>query len=421
MQLILVQATRVIAPVSPYNVSESSIFGSPMFFRKYLLLALLLTVLPPLSTQAEKENSSGPAVKTFAFWYDPWQPDVTLKKLGRAGVLIGVPPRAVAEIHKSGRRALQYLTYYQSQFSTAFLNDRNDLLHVAFQVNGVFEKSAFGGKDNYVLCPNSVELKARALRYLDSTIKQGFDGYFVDNTFLQPAAHQICTANHQHVSANVQGGRAYVDLLTEVREKIKRQSPFAIIVSNPGDPSWASDIASGQPSLWDVSDYVVWESYGYSSYNGQRHDRWKRTLELSFKYSMVPDKARKILALSYPRNIIEARFAFAVARIFGFQWTANLGDRDENTDKEEGHSGAFLNDIPFDTGEPLGRPPDHSTLLLHRRFTNGEIFANAGTVSQPISVPPRFIIYMGASPPQKTTSEQLVLQPMAAAIVLREL
>lgn len=387
---------------------------------KYLSVVPLLSGILLYSVHAQKQSSPGQGGTTFAFWYDPWKPDATLKKLPSASVVIGVPPNAVSEIHKSGRRALQYITYYQSRFTTAFLNDRNDLANVGFQVDRQNLKSAFGGQDNYVLCPNSVELKARVLRFLDGSLKQGFDGYFVDNTFQQPATYQVCTAAHQHSNPNAQGGRAYVDLLAAVREKMKQQNPSAMLVTNPGSPFWADQIASGQPSLWDVSDYILWESYGYSSLAGPSHDRWKQTIDQSTTYAANPDKARKILALSYPRNIPEARFSFAVARIFGFEWTANLGDRDQNTGKDGGHFGTFLNDVPFDIGEPVGSPPDTSDPLLHRRFTNGEIFANDGSATQRIPVAPGTIIYVGGAPAEKPISGQLELAPMTAAIVLKK-
>jgi hypothetical protein len=359
------------------------------------------------------------AEDTFAFWYEPWQPDITLKKLQPANAIVGVPATAIPEIHKNGGRALQYVTYYQTHFKTAFLNDRNDLANVGFQVNGQFLKSAFGGEDNYVLCPNSVEVKARVLRFLDSTLKQGFDGYFVDNTFLQPASQEVCTANHEHIKQAVQGGRAYLDLLAAVRAKIKQQNASAILISNPGSPPWADHIASGQPSLWDISDYVVWESYGYTSSSDVKHDRWKQTIELSFNYSAMPDKAKKVLALSYPRNAAEARFAFAIARIFGFQWTANLGEKDANTAKEGGHFGTFFNETPYAVGEPVGQLPTEGAVLLHRAFTNGEIFANTSATSQRISLARGAKVLLGDAPAQEIRARELELAPMTAAIVVQ--
>ena len=104
-------------------------------------------------------------------------------------------------------------------------------------------------------------------RFLDESIKQGFDGYFVDNTFVDPSAHEVCSAKHPHNKDGVVGGSAYLDLLQAVRLRIKEKAPTAILISNPGNPRWADDLASSKPSLWDISDLVLWESYGYSSYS----------------------------------------------------------------------------------------------------------------------------------------------------------
>jgi hypothetical protein len=390
-----------------------------MSLRKYLFVPLLVAGTLAFCVQAKPVNPPSTGQDIFEFWYDVWQPDATLEKITAANVIIGVPPSAVPEIHKSGRRALQYVTYYQSVLNHPFLKDRQDLPNVGFQANGVFEKSAFGGEDNYVLCPNSVELKARVLRFLDTSLQQGFDGYFVDNTYVDPAAHQVCSAGHQHSKENVPGGRAYLDLLAAVRARLKAQNPAALIISNPGNPRWADQIVSGNPSLWDVSDLVLWESYGYSSYRGPRHDRWKSTIEQSFSYAAMPAKSAKLLVLSYPENLAQARFSFAVARIFGFKWTANLGDSLQNTGKEGGEFGAFLSDIPSDLGEPLGVLPDKNNPLLHRMFQHGEVFANTGTSPQPISLPKSSRAYVGDQTIETTAPRTLNLEPMTAAIVIR--
>jgi hypothetical protein len=390
-----------------------------MSLRKYLVVPLVVAGNLAFCIQAKPVNPPSTGQETFAFWYDVWQPGVTLKKVEAANVIIGVPPSAVPEVHKSGRRALQGVTYYQSVFNQPFLKDRQDLPNVGFQANGEFEKSAFGKENNYVLCPNSVELKSRVLRSLDTSLQQGFDGYFVDNTFLDPAAHQVCSAGHQHSKENVLGGRAYLDLLAAVRTRLKAQNPAALLISNPGNPRWAEAMADGNPSLWDLADLVLWESYGYTSNRGPRHDSWKSAIEHSFSYAAMPEKSAKLLVLSYPENLIQARFSYAVARIFGFKWTANLGDSFQNTDKEGGEFGAFLREIPFDLGEPLGTLPDKSNPMLHRMFQHGEVFANTGTSPQPISLPKSSRAYVGDRTIEATAPRTLSLEPMTAAIVIR--
>ncbi len=387
--------------------------------KSHLVISAFIAGCVTSYIHATPVNSPGAAQDVFQFWYDPWQPDATLKKVGAANVIIGAPPSAVPEIHKSGRRVLQYVTYYQSVLNHPFLKDRQDLLNVGFQSNGEFEKSAFGGQDNYVLCPNSVELKSRVLRFLDSSLQQGFDGYFVDNTFLDPVAHQVCSAKHQHSQENEVGGRAYLDLLAAVRAKLKGRNPTALLITNPGNPWLAESLASGNPSLWDLSDLVLWESYGYTSYRGPKHDRWRNTIRESFRYAAMPEKEAKLLVLSYPEDLAQARFSFAVARIFGFKWTANLGESLQNTDKEGGDFGAFLNGIPSGLGEPLGSLPEISNPLLHRTFQHGEAFANTGTAPQTISLPKSSRVYIGDRTIEVTVQRTLNLEPMTAAVIIK--
>jgi hypothetical protein len=392
-----------------------------MGLRKRVFGALFVAATLALCIHATPASPQSTGQNIFEFWYDPWKADDTLKKVAAANIIIGVPPSAVAEIHKSGRRAIQYVTYYQSVLNHPFLKDRQDLANVGFQANGEFEKSAFGGQDNYVLCPNSVELESRVLHFVDTSLQQGFDGYFVDNTFLDPAAHQVCSAGHQHIKVNLPGGRAYLDLLAAVRAKFKAQNPAALIISNPGNPRLAEALASGNPSLWELSDLVLWESYGYTSHRGAQHDRWKTAIDQSFNLAALPDKSAKLLVLSYPENLAQARFSFAVARIFGFKWTANLGDSLQNTDKEGGDFGAFLTNIPFALGEPVGPLPDKTNPLLHRTFQHGEVFANTGTVRQTISLPKSSTVYVGDQMIEGTAQRIQNLDPMTAAIVIRKL
>ncbi len=380
-----------------------------------VLLLLITGVSFCVHAQSQPRSSAGP---NFAFWYEDWIPGTTINKLQPANILIGVPPSAVPEIHKSGRRALQYVTYYQARLNTALLTGTDDLPNVGFQLNGEFVKSRFGGTNNYVLCPNGVELKARVMRLLDTSLQQGYDGYFLDNTYLDPAAHGICSAKHQHISPGVTGGSSYVSLVAAVREKLKASSPAAILIINPGNPASLASIAPEAKSLWDLPDYVLWESFGYSSVRGAHHDDWKHTLSIA--YSLSAAQRSKIIALSFPEDVAEARFSFAVARIFGLKWTANLGERQQGKNEEGGHFGVFLNQIPFDLGDPVSPIPDKTSQLLHRTFANGEIFVNAGPESVRASIAEGATIYAGDNAPGKSASPQLSLPSMTAVIVLKQ-
>ena len=323
---------------------------------------------------------SGAACDTrFVFWYENWQSS-TLKQLSGAQVMIGVPTAAISDIHQANGIALPYVTYYQSADPGTFILNRADLPSVGFYTDGQYLQSTMdSGWD--VLCPNSSILRQRVAAQLNNLIAGGYNGLFIDNTIAAPAASATCTASHAHVTPEQRGDDSYLSLLAEVRSELLEASPNAIIITNPGNPAWADQLGTGaEPSLWQLSDLVLWESYGYGA-DLSSHDNWQATISSSYQYAADPAKAFKILALSYPQSTTEALFSFAIARMFGFRWTANLG-----VNGKSGHFGEFASAMPYSVGVPQG-PLYSMNDLLARYFSNGIAFANSGASSITITVP----------------------------------
>lgn len=344
----------------------------------------------------------------FAFWYRTWNPTTTPAQVKPVDVVIGVAPAQVAGVHKLGKRVLQYQTYYQATPNTALLANLADLTNVGFQINRQFVPTAFGTPNWYVMCPNSLIFHKRVQQYVQSAIDSGYDGLMVDNTFFNPPAHLICDGPHSHLDPTAEGGRAFLALLAEVRQTLKAHNPPMMLLTNPGSPTWADEIAQGAPSLWDLSDYVVWESYGYAAYTDARHDRWTDTISRSYQLvQQAPDKAAKTLALSYVFDLGQARYAFAVARFFGMNWTANLGATPWGT---------YFNEIPFQLGNPLGALPPMSP-VLQRQFEHGQVFINNDVLPQTVTVPAG-TLYLGGSASTLSASTAVVLPPRTAAIVI---
>ena len=355
----------------------------------------------------------------FTFWYEPWKGRETFEKLGHSEVVIGLAPSNVPGVHQMGARALRYVTFYQSRFGETYLKDAADLPNVGFWNGHEFLKSAFGGENNYVLCDNSKVVHDRVLADVQRMLlEKQFDGFFVDNTYLDPAAHEYCKSTvHTHIQPNLRGDDAFLELLAEVRNKVKELSPSAIIVSNAGMPSMADRVGSGRLNVWDLSDQVLWESYGYSSYRDARHDRWPQAIKTSFS---LPDaKRRKIIALSYPLDVAEAEYSFAMARIFGFEWTANLGESQAGTKKEGGHFGAFLPKIPFDLGMPI--TPMQGTAAsdrISRKFEHGEAIANISDRPIRVVVPAGVRLYVADRVSDTTSKSEVTLSRRTAAVFI---
>ena len=179
-------------------------------------------------------------------------------------MIIGLTPADVPNVHALGSQALRYVTFYQSKFGDPLLKDQGDLANVGFWDGQSFLPSMFGGTNNFVLCDNSKVLHDRVLAYAHKVLADDhFDGFFVDNTYAPPAAKEICKSKtHPHVATDVRGDDAFLQLLSEFRTEVKKTSPSAVIVTNPGGPNVADRLGTGKLNLWDLSDYVVWESYG---------------------------------------------------------------------------------------------------------------------------------------------------------------
>jgi hypothetical protein len=362
----------------------------------------------PSPTPSPAVPSSAPA-PTFAFWYDPWNPASTPAAVQPADVVIGVAPFNVGKAHAAGKLAMQYQTYYQAMPNTLLLTSTADLPNVGFEINQQPVLNIFGTPNSYVMCPNSVVFHQRVQQYVQLAVNSGYDGLFVDNTFFDPPAHLVCDGAHAHLDPAAEGGRAYLTLLAEVRQTLKARNPKAILMTNPGDPAWADLMATGSPTLWDLSDYVLWESWGYTSFADSRHDVWSDAIQKSYTYVQdSPEKAAKLIMLSYVENVTEARFAFATASFFGFNWTANLG---------ASGFGTYLNFIPYHRlGQPQGPLPPFDS-VLQRSFEHGDVFINTTDVDQPVTVPAG-TIFLGAATTQTTASSQVTLPPRTAAIVI---
>jgi len=364
-------------------------------------------------------DAKPPATPEFAFWYEGWGSD-TWAKLQPANTIIGVPPEALADIHAHGGRALRYVTFYQARFGSTFLHDEADLDNVGFHTKQGFLQSAFGGKDNYVLCSNSMELSRRVMLYVEQTIRHdGYDGIFIDNAYQPPASEEVCDAKHSHGSPGSKGGPAYVNLLAKVSAWIRKDAPAAtMVIVNAGNPNAADALNNGETSLWDVTDYALWESYAFSSQTGIAHDRTEATITQS-KTIASSSHASKVLALSYPRNYEEAIFSFAMAEVFGFQYAANLGEKDVGTGREGGHFGLFLRDLPPRLGFPkseLQQVP--GTNILQRNFATGDVVINLDSRPWLFRSSRKGVLYSknGSSRTQQGT--QIELAPLSAAVIV---
>jgi hypothetical protein len=378
---------------------------------------LLLTLLARSAGAAS--DARPPAAPEFAFWYEDWKND-TWAKLQPANIIIGVPPEALADIHAHGGRVLRYVTFYQATFGSNFLRDEADLDNVGFHTKQGFLQSAFGGKDNYVLCSNSIELSRRVMLYVDRTIRHdGYDGIFIDNAYQPPASEEVCDAKHAHGSPGSEGGPAYVNLLAQVSAWLRKEAPAAtMVIVNAGNPVAVDALNNAGTSLWDVTDYVLWESYGFSSHIGIAHDRIDTTITQS-KSIASSSHASKVLALAYPRNYEEAISSFAMAQIFGFQYAANLGEKDVGTGREGGHFGVFVRELPPRLGLPKSDLQQVTgTNNLQRHFETGDVMVNLDSRPWLVRASRKGVVYSKNGSSRTEQGSQIEIAPRSAAVIV---
>lgn len=382
------------------------------------VLSCIVLALVCSAVRAPQIAAAGATSPQFAFWYEPWRSD-TWHKLQPANTIIGIPPEAVADIHAHGGRAIRYVTFYQSTLGSDFLHDRADLERVGFHDARGYAPSVFGGKDNYVLCSNSSELARRVLLFLDETIaRDQYDGLFIDNGYPGPAANEICDAKHEHRVPGKAGGAAYVSLLEELKERVKRKNPAFLVITNAGDPQAADALRDDNTSLSDVSDYVLWESYCYTSLTGSAHDQWSSCIAASGLFA-AGAHARKLIVLSYPRNDREAIFSFAVAQVFGFSYAANLGEIDSNSGREGGHFGILLRDLPLNLGPATSSMlRDARSGVLRRSFRNGEVIINPASRVFLLKTAISGVLYSGDRHFAVKRNEKFIMAPQAAIIIV---
>ena len=326
-----------------------------------------------------------------------------------ADVVIGALGGATA----AEPRFLAYVTYYQDHLGGQFINTADEVPLLALQKDGVVQATAFTDEDPGwdVLCDNSVELRRKALDQLARLVNQGYVGLFVDNA---ADKRLTCTATHPHLHPLERSDDSYLVLLGDSRQKLKELLATPLLIANAGNITVADSLGAGANSgaMWTIADFVLWESYGYASYEDSRHDQLDATVAKSMVYATDTNKAAKVLVLSYPQTQQEALLSFALARIFGFAWTANLGDSGR-----VGHWGAFAPSMPWAMGSPQGNLYVQGSLLA-RQFSNGIAYANTGNNAVDINIPQcgTLVSAAGGSPAIPNTT--LSLEPHSALVLL---
>ena len=345
----------------------------------------------------------------FAFWYEAWDSSTTPDKLQAADVIIGI----LAQPTTTKSQSLAYVTYYQDRMGGDFINTADEIPLVTLQQNGVVQPSAFTSENPGwdVLCDNSLEMRRKAFDQLTRLINRGYEGLFVDNA---ADKNLTCTAPHAHLHVGERSDDSYLVLLRDIRSQLNQLSTTSLLIANAGNITTADSLGTGANTgaMWTVADFVLWESYGYTSYQDSQHDQLAATIAKSLTYAADATKAAKTLALSYPRTQQEALLSFALARMFGFAWTANLG-----VNGLAGHWGVFAPSMPWTVGAPRGNLYLQGALVA-REFSNGVVFANTGATAVAINIPQSGTFVTASGKSSATADMTVSVEPKSAAVLL---
>jgi hypothetical protein len=333
---------------------------------------------------AHPPERGGDPVETFAFWYEGYNPstgpDPTIARIGDAAFVIGPPPEAAADLAKHGKGLLPYVTYYQtSGWTRAFAKDddpakvREAIAPVAFFDPSLrftdsprgYAPSEFCRPGNveydpksvlYTACPNSAELRRRALALARERLNGGALGFFVDNGYDDDvAARAVCESiDHEHFyGEDLTSADAFIGLVLEVNCAVKVQNPAGIVMVNGGVPESARFHGL---TLGDACDGLLWESFLRSSHSTSKqhisdwHAVYRRSVDLENGWNATPP--RRVFVLSYPWDRAEAFFCYTSAKLCNLPWSACLGVND----LEHTHFGGHFGTYPELIGLRLGAP-----------------------------------------------------------------
>lgn len=231
-----------------------------------------------------------------------------------------------------GIRAFPYMTFYQAPLMEKHqgmrLSQHPDWILIG--KTGVWAPTGFweseDAKNMYCTCPNVRGYADAVLAYLETLMKRGAAGIFLDNVHPNRECFGERLGKHTHLfETQIE---AFADLMRRAREVIKRYDPEGALLINSADP------ATLPAEFWPHTDAEMSESYICTWVSETRWGDWARNWNgLDRK---IP-AGKQVCCLSYlghnkKQSFKEdAFFCYASARLMNFIWgtgydKAKVGD-----------------------------------------------------------------------------------------------
>lgn len=273
-----------------------------------------------------------------------------------------------------GVRAFPYMTFYQLPLNDVSqdirLSDHPDWILV--NGKGQWAKTGFweseDAKNIYCTCPNVAGYTDALLAYLETLMKRGASGIFLDNVHPNRECYGERFGKHKHLfKTQIE---AFADLMRRARELIRKYNPEGALLINSANP------ATLPPEFWSNTDAEMSESYICTWVSEKRWGDWNR--DWNGLDRKIP-AGKQVCCLSYvgsTKNPIkdDIFFCYASARLMNFIWNAG-GSPAARKDPSARRLYAVT----------LGKPTTDETVqngVHYRRFVNGMVAVNPTTQGQ---------------------------------------
>jgi hypothetical protein len=267
-----------------------------------------------------------------------------------------------------GVRAFPYVTFYQLPLNDRWqgirLSEHPDWILI--NARGEWAKTGFweseDSKNIYCTCANVVAFQDAVLAYVETLMKRGAAGIFLDNVHPNRECAGEKFGKHKHLFPTQI--EAFAGLMARAREVIRKYDPDGALLINSANP------ASLPAEFWPATDSEMSESYICTWVSKSRWGDWAKDWNGLDK--KVP-AGKQVCCLSYVGHTTNAvkddlYFCYASARLMNFIWSA--GNKPEiRWDK----------DARLLYATTLGRPAGGEIVvdgLHYRKFANGIVAVN---------------------------------------------
>ena len=158
-----------------------------------------------------------------------------------------------------GSRPVPYITLYQQPMGSTYqgIELRKHTDWIELDEDGAWKRTSFWDTEDqknwYIVCPNVEGYIDAVLKHVESLMKAGAGGIFVDNVGDRKRCFGPDFGAHQHIHEDQT--TAFSSLLGRVRDTIREHEPEGVLLLNSASPETLPD------EYWANADADMAESY----------------------------------------------------------------------------------------------------------------------------------------------------------------